>query len=408
MTNDSLRLFQPDHADWEKLCWKLREEAAPFYLFHETKIMEQIQTLHRSLGGNVKIAYAMKANPWLVRAAAAAADYIEVCSPAELAVCREKQIPGEQLMVDGIWQPDSFLEDALKMGVRRFAVESCPHLERLLDHSCGRPISVLLRVTSGNQFGMDRRELQACLRAFGGDTRLKGIQFYPGTQRQDPRRVRRDLTCLREWIADCERLGAPLEEIEFGAGIGVPYFQGESPQDYGALLDVVSEWIHGVAPRCQIVYEAGRLIAAFCGVYVTEVFTQKRREDRRFLFCSGGTNHLRYHGGTLGVRTPLLRGLCAHPAGIGETVTVCGPLCSEGDVLVRECNTLDSGITVGDRIVFFGAGAYCATESPNVFLGVDFPRIMLYNKSNMAIFQDQPGCNAGEKYVDGGDHHGTA
>lgn len=372
--------------------------------------MEHIQMLRRSLGGSVKIAYAMKANPWLARAAADAADYIEVCSPAELAICRERQISSEQLIVDGIWQSDLLLEDALKMGVRRFAVESYPQLEQLLSLSRGRPLSVLLRVTSGNQFGMDRKELQACLKVFGRDTRLKGLQYYPGTQRQDPRRVRRDLACLQEWIADCERLGAPLEEIQFGAGIGVPYFQGESPQDYSALLDVVSEWIHGIGTHCQITYEAGRLIAASCGIYVTEVFAQRRRENRRFLFCSGGTNHLRYYGGILGIRNPLLRGLCAAPTGVGEPMTVCGPLCSEGDILVRECHTLDSGITAGDRIVFFGAGAYSATESPNLFLGLAFPRILLYNDISITILQNpmEPFCGTGEKYANGGNHHGTA
>lgn len=399
MTNDSLRLFQPDDGNWEELCWKLREEAAPFYLFHEAKIMEHIQTLRRGLGGSVKIAYAMKANPWLARAAATVADYIEVCSPAELAICGERQIPGKQLVVDGIWQSDLLLENALKMGVRRFAVESCPQLERLLSLSRGRPLSVLLRVTSGNQFGMDRKELQACLKAFGRDTRLKGLQYYPGTQRQDPRWVHKDLACLREWIADCERLGSPLEEIQFGGGIGVPYFQGESPQDYSVLLDVVAEWIHELGTHYQITYEAGRLIAASCGIYVTEVFAQRRREDRRFLFCSGGTNHLRYYGGILGIRTPLLRGLCAAPTGVWETMTVCGPLCSEGDVLVRECHTLDSGITIGDRIVFFGAGAYSATESPNLFLGMAFPRILLYNDKYFTILQNpmELFCGTGEK-----------
>lgn len=409
MTNDSLRLFQPDDGDWDALCWKLQEEAAPFYLFHETRTMEHIQTLRRSLGGNAKIAYAMKANPWLVQAAAATADYIEVCSPAELAICKERRIPGKQLIVDGIWQSDLFLENALKMGVQRFVVESYPQLERLLSRSHGRLISVLLRVTSGNQFGMDRKEFQACLKVFGQDARLKGLQYYPGTQRQDPRRVRKDLVCLQEWIADCERLGAPLEEIEFGSGIGVPYFQGETPQDYGALLDVVSEWIHELGMHCRITYEAGRLIAACCGIYVTEVFAERRRENRRFLYCSGGTNHLCYYGGTLGVRVPLLRGLCAAPTGIGETMTVCGPLCSEGDVLARECHTLDSGITVGDRVVFFGAGAYCATESPNLFLGLDFPRILLYNSTNVAISKNlmESFCETSEKYASRSDNDGT-
>ncbi|WP_300346943.1 alanine racemase [uncultured Oscillibacter sp.] len=408
MTDDSLRLFQPDDGTWEELCRKIRGEAAPFYLFHEPKAREHVQALRRSLGGTAKIAYAMKANPWLARATGA--DYIEVCSPTELDICARQQIPGKQLLADGIWQSDSFLERALKMGVGRFAVQSCSQLERLLSLSRGRPLSVLLRVTSGNQFGMDCEELKTCLTAFGRDGRVKGLQYYPGTQRRDIRQVRRDLACLREWISGCEHLGAPLEEIEFGAGIGVPYFQGESPEDYAALLDVVAEWIQEMEPRCRITYEAGRLITASCGIYVTEVFAQRRRGNRHFLFCSGGTNHLRYHGGALGVRTPLLRGLCAAPTGVGETTTVCGPLCSESDVLVRECHTLDSGITAGDRIVFFGAGAYSATESPNVFLGLAFPHILLYNGLDITISPNPVGlcCDTAEKSAHGSDHHEIA
>lgn len=378
MTSDDVQLFQMDNTDWTPLWEAIKRQRAPFYLFHEKRIVKNIQVLRRRLGG-AKIAYAMKSNPWLAPAASTAADYIEVCSPGEFEWCRACGIPGSKLTVDGLWM--AFWKDALDLGCTRFSVDSPEQLKQLLSDAKGRPTQVLLRVTSGNRFGMDREAVKACLDiASGGAAQICGIQFYPGTQRREASKVCRELACLNEWIATCEAMpGIWLETVEFGSGLGVPYFEGEDPKIYAKLLDIVGETIQKLQTRYQVVYEAGRVLSASCGIYVAQIFSKKHRQGYDILFCQGGTNHVCYDGGMLGVRTPVMRGICKHPTEILGNSMICGPLCSESDILARACHTLDSGLSAGDKIAFLGTGAYSATEAPNLFLGMEISKVLLYN-----------------------------
>ena len=200
MRDDDTKLFQMDGARWDAVWPRLMEESAPFYLFHETGVVENIQALRRRLGGAVRIAYSVKANPWLVPAAAGEADFLEVCSPGELALCRSCGMPGRQLMLDGVLWSDDFLKAALDMGCTRFGVDSCEQMERLLRAAGDVPLTALLRVTSGNQFGMEQEELRACLRMGKDKIQSAGLQYFPGTQRMDLRRLQKELERLGEWI----------------------------------------------------------------------------------------------------------------------------------------------------------------------------------------------------------------
>ncbi len=374
MERDEERLFLEDLTVWDTL--PLDTEATPFYLFHENMAVENVQVLRRHLGDRVRISYAMKANPWLAKPVSGAADFVEVSSPGELALCQAYGIPGVKLTVDGLQWPAASLRTALEMGVTRFCVDSAQQFALLLDEARGKPLSLILRLSAGDQFGMDRRELAACLRHSRGQ--VCGFQFYPGTQRTQLGRVRQELRYLEAWLTELD--GLDWREIEFGAGLGLPYFAGEQAQPYLALLEDVSELARKLGKRYQVTYEAGRLIAASCGVYVTQVFARRRREGRTYLFCQGGSGHLRYQGGELGVRTPKLHGLCSAPRRRPGTFTLCGPLCSQADILARTCSTLDVAFDVGDRIVFYGAGAYTAAEAGNLLMAMDLPRILIYNR----------------------------
>ncbi len=376
---------------WDGLFEQIKAESAPFYLFQEAMIRDNIHALRRYFGGRVRIAYAMKANPWLCKAASSAAEYIEVSSGGELEICADQGIPGNKLMADGVWRSERELQRALALGVSRFGVNSVRQMEQLVRASEGKDLQVFLRVTSGNQFGMEPSEVQTCMELgrSRGNIRIKGFQFFPGTQRMDARKVERELACLERWIAEYqENLGLFIEEIEFGAGIGVPYFEKERVTDYEQALDAVQSFIHKITRSCQVTYEAGRIVAASCGIYVTEVFDEKWRGARKILFCMGGINHLRYHGGILGARTPRLLGLCSNPEGTPINSMICGSSCSESDVLVRECLSLDKNFTIGDRVLFMEAGAYSGTEASSLFLSMDLPRVLLYDGKDIRCVRD--------------------
>src|SRR5699024_7869897 len=116
-------------------------------------------------------------------------------------------------------------------------------------------------------------------------------------------KLKRELEYFRQTLNSlCELPGAAIYEIQFGCGLGFPYFSEEKREGYAAAVDEAERFAYKLKGKFKVVYEAGRCAAASAGVYVTKVFQIKEREDKKILFCLGGTNHLRYPGGALGIR----------------------------------------------------------------------------------------------------------
>lgn len=159
-------------------------------------------------------------------------------------------------------------------------------------------------------------------------------------------------------------------------------------------MDEAAGFVHELRKKFKVIYEAGRCAAASAGVYVTKVFQIKEREGKKILFCLGGTNHLRYPGGALGIRTPHIENLCVVPAGRTSGCMVCGALCNEADVLARSA-AVDEGVQRGDLLIFCGAGAYSATEAPNLFLSMEMPSVLVYNKMDNVYYPQDMRCLRG-------------
>lgn len=62
----------------------------PLYLFDQQVLNDRITRLRASLPSRIKLCYAMKANPFIVREASALADCVEACSPGEV-LLRERR-----------------------------------------------------------------------------------------------------------------------------------------------------------------------------------------------------------------------------------------------------------------------------------------------------------------------------
>ena len=356
---DKYAFLDPMDKEWndvmDEMKKKEQEWSVPFYIFHENLFVRNLNLLRECLGGDVGIAYAMKANPWLVPVAAETADYIEVSTDGELRMCRAYGIPGSRIVLDGVLRTVDMLWDALAMGVRRFgidSVEQARQITELCDELCSAggegevSVELLLRLGSGGRFGMDKKEALQCFRICekSRSARVIGLHYYPGTQRSEAGKLRRELESFRQsLIGLCELPGTEISEIQFGCGIGFPYFTGERKEEYVAAVDEAAKFVHELRKKFKVIYEAGRCAAASAGVYVTKVFQIKERKDKKILFCLGGTNHLRYPGGTLGIRTPHIENLCGTPSGRTSGYMICGALCNEADVLARSV-AVDEGV----------------------------------------------------------------
>ena len=385
--------FDPVDKEWNDVMDRIekieREWGAPFYIFHENLFARNLNLLRECLGGNIGITYAMKANPWLAQSAAKEAEYIEVSTDGELKMCQIYGIPGSRIVLDGVLRTEKMVRNALDMGVRRFGIDSIEQARQITELcNSGRveenSVELLLRIGSGGRFGMDKEEVEQCLHI--GDksmaTRIVGLHYYPGTQRTKARKLRSDLEYFQQSLNSlCRMPGFDISEIQIGCGIGFPYFAGEEKAEYVAAVAEAAVFVKKLQKNFKVIYEAGRCVTASAGIYVTKVFQIKERENKKILFCLGGTNHLRYPGGILGIRTPHIKNICRMPSGRMAGCMICGALCNEADVLVRS-GTVDECVQSGDLLIFYGAGAYSATEAPNLFLSLEMPSVLVYNRMN--------------------------
>lgn len=351
----------------------------PSYVFDLTALHRRVDYLKASLPERVALCYAVKANAFITGALDALVPRFEICSPGEYRICDALGIAGEKMVISGVYKtPDFIRELTRREDIGMYTVESEEQLRLLRDCSraVGRPLPVLLRLTSGNQFGLDKEIL---IRAIAENNPslldIHGIQFFSGTQKASVKKLKRELEKLDALIDQLwEEQGFLCRELEYGPGLPAFYFEGDS-FDEDAHMAGFSEAINSLRFDGQLTFELGRGIAASCGTYLTSVVDKKSNKGQNYAIVDGGMNHLVYFGQSMAMRVPHMQ-VCPPRALEGEEVwNLCGALCTANDILVKQLPV--PGLALGDVFAFENTGAYCMIEGISLFLSRDLPQVLL-------------------------------
>jgi len=166
------------------------EYGTPTYVFDIDELTKRITKISDILGDDVNLCYAMKANPFLVDSMKSIVGKFEVCSPGEFAICEREHIEMSRIVLSGVNKEKSDIEHVMDDcgGVGIYTVESLSQFLILNECASSREItiSVLLRVTSGNQFGLDEDVIEQLIsnRTLYKYIDFKGLQCYSGTQKK--------------------------------------------------------------------------------------------------------------------------------------------------------------------------------------------------------------------------------
>lgn len=366
----------------EELLRVAGDYGTPLYVFDTRELAARAKRLRSALPPGVGLCYAVKANTFVLAALEPLVDRLEACSPGEHRICRALGVPGEKIVLSGVNKDESTVEDAVASGVPSIVtVESLAQLAlvRRVARSRGLRVPVLLRLSSGNQFGLDRADLERAAREAMGDRHLdlRGVQFFSGTQKDSVRRLRREVGRLGDLARGLrDSCGWEVAEIEYGPGLPVAYFEGDET-DEDALLDGLAEAVGGLSRTARVTIELGRSLVASCGTYLTRVVDAKEVAGQRYAIVDGGMHQLVYYGQSMAMRRPPVRLLGAAPPEGSEELpwNVCGSLCTTNDILVKRLPL--AGLGEGSLLAFSRAGAYCATEGIALFLSRDLPRVAL-------------------------------
>lgn len=371
--------------DKKQFEYGIQKYGTPMYVYDVDELSDMVNIFRKITENRAGLCFAMKANPFLTRQMAALTDRIEVCSMGEFMICKELEIPPDKILISGVLKKREDLAEILETygNLCTYTVESENQLRQIREWSekNSKRVNLYLRLTSGNQFGMDEKTVRQIIERRGKlpFIKIQGIHFFSGTQKRKLSRHKEELNFLDSFLRDIEETcDYQIEELEYGPGIAVNYFQGTDNSPAADLQQLV-EYMTDMRWKGSVMLEMGRAFTAFCGYYLTAVRDIKNNGDINYCIVDGGIHQLNYDGQIRGMYRPYVRMLPEAGEEKTEKWTVCGSLCTVNDVLSKDI--LLAGPKAGSVLIFERTGAYCAAEGMALFLSHELPAVALYSKS---------------------------
>jgi diaminopimelate decarboxylase len=368
----------------------------PAYIYDASVMRSTYRRLATALDGFASIHYSVKANPHpqIIRVFVEEGAGVEIASVGEYRAALAAGADPQNILFAGPGKRMRELEEVLSGGIGEIHLESFEEIERL--RTIGKPVRCSLRINpvptvqagamrmggKPTAFGFDEENLQAVLDAVAKvkNIELVGVHVYGGTQILD------EAALLEQWrhaigLASriAAQIGKPLETIDLGGGLGIPYHAGDKSLD----LDIVAAEVPALIKlmkddpllsSAKAIVEPGRFLVGPSGIYVAEVNSVKQSRGTHFVVTDGGMHHHLAASGNLGQVIKRSYPVVA-PAKMNEEkslpVTVAGPLCTPLDILARDI--LMPELTAGDYVAVLQSGAYGITASPINFLSHDRP-----------------------------------
>lgn len=410
----------------------------PYYVFDTDEFAKRAAMIKAALdckgGRKIPLCFSIKANPFLLHRLPDELDRVEVCSPGELEICIALGIKPESIIYSGVMKEECDIRRAVEYGAGILTCESIRHAKLIsevvadittetdLKNDNGsdsskkddcETVKVILRLTSGNQFGMSIDDIEYIIshpNEFEGISVI-GLHYYSGTQKT-LRKINKDLEKIDSALATLkEKYDFKPELVEYGPGLCVEYFEDDWEAKEQAALDEAAEVLKQFAGKYPLGIEMGRFLAASCGKYYTKVMDLKSTGDANYAILDGGIHHLNYFGQRMAMQVPPIRvfdginwklekasDMCRIRGAVRYECmndiikknvqkengcmdyTLCGSLCTVADVMVREVEL--PGLEIGNIIEFGHCGAYSVTEAPALFLSRKLPAIYAYSIQN--------------------------
>ncbi len=367
-------------------CRSLAEaQGTPSFAYSGAAATEQFTSLRTVLPPRVRVAYAVKANPYpdLLECFAALGASFDCASIGELERVEALRLPPGRTFFAGPGKREAELRKALAMGVRVQAegFEDLARIDTLVDRET--PVNLRVHpafaIDEGNRiiggsgpsaFGVDEEDVPALLQKAANlrHVRIRGLHVFAASNQRDAAKllaIHGAVLTLAQRLSETH--GLAFEQIDLGGGLGIPYALDQTPLDLAALgrghaeLLARHPWFTG-----ELILEPGRFLAGPCGTYLARVVRIKESRGTCFAILEGGINHL--------IR-PLLTGepFPVKAVGKGEGTlpyTLAGPLCTSldrlGEVRLPE-------LAAGDLLAFGSTGAYGRNEGMTHFLSHPVP-----------------------------------
>ena len=376
-----------------------REHGTPLYLYSQSILEWRHKLLRQTLPDELKIYYAVKANPHVdvIRIVGNLYDGLDVASKGEILRSIQAGISPQVMSFAGPGKSLDELRFAVNIGIGTISVESereVQHLYAICDE-IKRGVRVLVRVNpafdlaksglkmggGSKQFGIDSERVPALIQELSQNRRVRfeGIHIFAGSQNLNADAILETFEKIMEYAANLsESAGATIRVVNLGGGFGIPYFAADQDLDLGKVgdgLHILLQRIKARLPDTEFKIELGRYIVGECGLYVSEVLYRKISRQEVFLVLNGGMNHHLAASGNLGqsfVRRAFNLTIANKLDNPIEKVNIVGPLCTPMDSFGMHVELPHA--EEGDLLAILNSGAYGYSTSPLGFLSHELPK----------------------------------
>ena len=353
----------------------------PCYVYSRHGILSRYRAYDEAFGDTPhQVCYAVKANSNLsiLRLLAEAGSSFDIVSGGELfRVLKAGGSPAE-IVFSGVGKTAAEIEDALQAGIGCFNCES--ETELALIDACasrlGKRARCALRVNpdidakthpyistglKDNKFGIDIDEVEEVYRRALNLRHIvmAGVSCHIGSQMLDPAPIGEAADRMIALTARLRSLGAPIEHLDFGGGLGIPYREADRTPPIAATI---GDLCRRAAPLGLALHvEPGRSIAGPAGVLLARVLNRKKTKTKEFVVIDAAMNDL--------LRPALYKAhheivpLRRIPAMGYVEADIVGPVCESGDYLAQ--NRRLANVMPGDMLAICSAGAYGFVMSSN-------------------------------------------
>jgi len=337
---------------------------------------------------DTKVFYAVKANPAaeVLSLLARLGSSFDAASVAEIEMVLAAGATPDRISFGNTIKKERDIARAYELGVRVFAVDCTAEVEKVGRAAPGsRVFCRILYDCAGAEWPLSRKF--GCAPEMAPDVlehahrcglEAFGVSFHVGSQQRNPKSWDRALRSAAAIFRTCADRGIQLSMVNLGGGFPTRYLKDVPPvASYGRSIFLALRRHFGNAIP-ETIIEPGRGMLGNAGMIEAEVVLVSEKsagDEVRWVYLDIGK-----FGGLAETMDESIRYAIRTPRD-GDAVAPCvlaGPTCDSADVLYeKQPYMLPISLSIGDKVLIEGTGAYTSTYSSVGFNG--FPPLKTYH-----------------------------
>ena len=364
-----------------------RREEGPCLVVDLDVVRDNYQAFAKALP-DTRVFYAVKANPApeVLSLLAQLGSCFDTASVAEIEMVLAAGATPERISFGNTIKKERDIARAHALGVSLFAVDCKAEVEKIARAAPGAKVFCRILCDCvgaewplSRKFGCDPQmavDVLDCAKQLG--LVPHGISFHVGSQQRNVKSWDRALASAAAVFRACAERGIALAMVNLGGGFPTKYLKDvPTVRTYGnAIFRALRRHFGNAIP--ETIVEPGRGMVGNAGVIEAEVVLVSKKsaaEEVRWVYLDIGK-----FGGLAetmdeSIRYPIRT---VHDGAEAMPCVLAGPTCDSADVMYeKEPYLLPVSLSIGDKLLIEGTGAYTATYSAIAFNG--FPPLKTYH-----------------------------